>query len=58
MLGQAQGTVRLGSNYSDAVTLSITPAYYTDYFVELIVDVAGFSFSETYPAPSFPVVTP
>ena len=58
MLGQAQGTVQLGTNYSDTVTLSVNPAYYTDYFVELVVDVAGFSFSETYPAPSLPVVIP
>jgi hypothetical protein len=58
MLGQAQGTVQLGTNYSDTVTLSVTPAYYTSYFVELVVHVAGFSFNETYPAPSLPMVIP
>lgn len=58
LLGQAQGSVQLGTNYSDTVTLNIAPAYYTSYSVELVVIAAGFSFSSTYPAPSLPVVTP
>jgi hypothetical protein len=59
MLGQAQGTIQLGANYSDTVTLSVTPAYYTNYSVELAVDVAGFSLpTQTYPVPSLPGVVP
>jgi len=58
VIGHAQGTVQLGTNYSDTVTLSVTPAYYPSYFVRLVVNIAGFPLNETYPAPPLPVVFP
>lgn len=55
-LGRTQTTVVLGGNNTGTVTLDITPAYYTNYSIELRIRVADFAFSERYEAPSLAAV--
>ncbi|MBN1677921.1 MAG: hypothetical protein JW880_05220 [Candidatus Thermoplasmatota archaeon] len=42
LLGTASTTIALGANHTDTIRIDVTPAYYSNYRVELVIDVAGF----------------
>lgn len=46
LLGTASTTIALGGNHTDTIRIDVTPAYYSNYYVELVIDVAGFELRE------------
>jgi hypothetical protein len=46
LLGSAATTIALGSNYSDTIQIGITPAYYTNYYLEVVIDISGMQLRE------------
>lgn len=63
-LGTVQTTVQLGGNHTQTVTMDIDAALYmtlySSYSLELLIQVAGFTLTESVsvPVPSIPVVIP
>lgn len=45
-LSTASATIALGGNYTDTIRIDVTPAFYSNYSVELLIDVAGFQLRE------------
>jgi len=46
LLGTVATTIALGGNYSDTIQIDVTPAFYSDYYIELVIEVADFELRE------------
>lgn len=46
VLGSTSSTISLGGNYSGVIQFEITPAYYTNYYVEIVFRIAGLELRE------------
>lgn len=46
LLGSITTAISLGGNYSDTIRMDVTPAYYSNYYVELVIDIAGLRLTE------------